>query len=245
MEDVLFFRRWMRAAHRFVAAPENADVFDNVLHVQEPGFDAVVEIRGEIGDLVGKVNNLRLEWRPLGQEILSELRMLFVLVIARVLDDALPRGKRQVQPWVSGIALFKLLDNPQSMQIVVEAEAVALETGVERALSRMPKRWMADVVRKGQRLRQVNVQSQRGCNLPCHLCDFDRVGEPAAEVIGRSSGEYLGLPCQPAERARLHNAVTVALERRAPVSGRRGIGAYGEPMLFGAENAAGVEIKFH
>lgn len=131
------------------------------------------------------------------------------------------------------------------MQVVVKAESVALETGIECAFSRVAEGRVPDIVRERQRLGQIHVQTQCGCNLAYHLCDFYRVGETAAEVVGRAGGEHLRLACKPAKRARLHHTITVPFKRRAPIARRRRIGAYSEPMLFGAEDAAGVEIKFH
>ena len=108
-----------------------------------------------------------------------------------------------------------MLADAQRVQVVVEAQAVPLETAVQRPLARMAERWMADVVHERKGLRQVLVQLKRGGDRTRNLRDFDGVGQPRAEVIGRARGEDLRLARQPAKGTRLHDALAVALERAA------------------------------
>ncbi len=48
-----------------IAACEDVDVLADVADLKQTGLDAVVEVRGEIGDLVREVDDLRLQRRAL------------------------------------------------------------------------------------------------------------------------------------------------------------------------------------
>src|SRR5689334_14856027 len=91
----------------------------NLLQCKYSGFKAVIKVSGRIGDLVGKVDQLRLQWRTLIQEIFGELRKDFHVVITGMLDDSLAHFKGQIQARKVSISLLKLLHNMQGMQIVI------------------------------------------------------------------------------------------------------------------------------
>ncbi len=93
--------------------------------LEQPRLNAVIEVGGQVSNLVGEVDQLRLERRPLVEKILRQLRMLLDVVVARVLDDALAHAERQVQSAMRGVALLKVLDDAQRMQVVVEAPSMA------------------------------------------------------------------------------------------------------------------------
>ena len=57
-----------------VAAPEDVDVLADVADLEQSRLDAVVEVGGEVGDLVGEVDQLRLERRPLIEKIVRQVR---------------------------------------------------------------------------------------------------------------------------------------------------------------------------
>ncbi len=61
---------------RAIAARENVDVLADVGDFEQPGLHAIVEVGREVGDLVGEVDDLRLERRPLIEKVLRQLRML-------------------------------------------------------------------------------------------------------------------------------------------------------------------------
>ena len=195
----------------------------DVLDLQQPRLHTVIQVRRQVRNLVRQVDDLRLQRRPLPQKILRKLRMLLRAVIARMLDDPLAHAQRQVQPAMRRIALLKVLDDAQRMQVVVEAQPMPLQALIQRALARVAKRRMPDVVHQRQRLRQVLVQPQRLGHAARNLHHLNRVRQPAAEVVRRPAGKHLRLARQPAKRARLHNAFAVALKRRARRPLGRGI----------------------
>ena len=97
----------------------------DVLDLEEAGLDAVVEVGGEVGDLVGEVDELRLERGALVEEVFGELGMMVGAVVAGVLDDAFADAEGEVEAAVGGVALLEVLDDAEGVQVVVEAEAVA------------------------------------------------------------------------------------------------------------------------
>ena len=111
------------------------------------------------------------------------------------------------------IPLLEVLDDAQRMQVVVEPQPMPLQALVQRALARVAERRMPDVVHQRQRLRQVLVQPQRLRDAARDLHHLDGVGQPAAKVVRGAAGEDLRLARQPAKRARLHDALAVALKR--------------------------------
>ena len=138
-------------------------------------------------------------------------------------DDSLTHTKREVQPAMGGVALFEVLDDPQRMEIVIEAQSVALEALIERSFAGVAEGRVADVVNQRQRLRQVLVQSQRLGHAARDLHHFNGVRQAAAKVVRGATGEHLRLARQPAKRARLHNPFAVPLERRPRRPFRRGM----------------------
>ena len=67
-------------------------------------------------------------------------------------------------------------------------------------------------MRQRQRLRKVLVKLQHAGQGARDLRHFDGVGETVAEMVRQSGGKDLRLRLQPAEGARVHHAVAVALE---------------------------------
>jgi hypothetical protein len=132
-----------------------------------------------------------------------------------VLDDAFADAEGEVEAAVGGVALLEVFADAQSVEVVVEAEAVLLQALVEGALAGMAEGRVADVVDEGEGLGEVFVQSEGGCDVAGDLYDFDGVSEAAAEVVTGAAGEDLRFACQAAEGAGLDDAVAVALERGA------------------------------
>ena len=98
-----------------------------------------------------------------------------------------------------GVTLLEVLDDAQRMQVVVESPPVTRKAAIERPLAGMTEGRVADVVDQRQRLGQVFVQAEFGGGGAGDLRDLNGVGQTAAKVIGRATGEYLRLSCQPAE----------------------------------------------
>ena len=108
-----------------VAAAEDVDVVADVADLEQAGLDSVVEVRREVGDLVGEIDDLGLERRALVEKIGSQFGMLRRGVVARVLDDALADAEGEIEAAMGGVALLEVLDDAEGVEVVVEAAAVA------------------------------------------------------------------------------------------------------------------------
>ena len=76
-----------------------------------------------------------MSWASSGGKLVEEVFGQFGMggggVVARVLDDAFADGEGEVESAKGRVALFKPGDDAQGVEVVVEAEAVGLERGVE------------------------------------------------------------------------------------------------------------------
>ena len=144
-----------------VESAEQRHGLAHLLDRKNAGVQPVVEIGGQIGNLVGQVDQLRLKRRKRVKKILGQLGVVRGGVIARVLHDALAHGERKIQPAKRRIALLEPRDDAQRVQVVVEAEAVRPQGAVERLFAGMAEGRMPDVVRQRQRLGQLRIQPQR------------------------------------------------------------------------------------
>ncbi len=108
------------------------------------------------------------------------------------------------------------------------------EAAIERALAGMAERRMAEIVGERQRLGQVLVEPERAGERAGDLRDFQRVGQPGAEMVALVEDEDLGLVGQPAEGGRMDDAVAIAAES---VAGRRSAapGAAGRGSCAGSD----------
>ena len=79
---------------------------------------------------------------------------------------------------------------------------------------------MAEVMRERDGFGQVLVQLQRAGDVARDGGDFDGMREPRAEMVAGAVEKNLRLVFEPAEGARMDDAVAVALVMRAPL-GRR------------------------
>ncbi len=97
------------------------------------------------------------------------------------------------------------------LRVVIEA-AEAFEAVVERALAGVAEGRMAEIVRKRRRLRQVLVEPERARERAGDLHDFERVGEPGAEMVALVIDEHLRLVGEAAEGGGMDDAVAIAPE---------------------------------
>jgi hypothetical protein len=208
-----------------VAAVEQIHAAEDLLDREQAGFVAIVQISGVVGDLVGEVDQLRFERRPQIQKILGKLGMVFGLVVARVFDDAFAHFKSQIQPAKRGVAEFKVLDDAERMQIVVERKAMLAHSGVERFFTGMAKWRMAEVVDQRQRFDQVAVQAELRGDGAGDLRDFNGVREAVAEVVGITASEDLSLGFETAKSAGMNDAVAIPLKVVAVGMRRLGMAA--------------------
>src|ERR1035438_3729129 len=84
-------------------------------------------------------------------------------------------------------------------------------------LARMPERRVAEVVAERAGLGEVFVQRERPCHRTRDLRDLERVREARSVVVALERDEYLRLVLEPAEGARMDDAVPVALVLRPVV----------------------------
>ena len=127
-----------------------------------------------------------------------------------MLDDAFAHFERQIQAGKIQIALLELLDDPQRLQIVIEAVSMLAHPLVELLFTRVAKRRVADVVHQRQRFGEIGVELERAGDGARNLRHLQRVREPVAKMVGKARGENLRLRFEAPERARMDHAVAVA-----------------------------------
>src|SRR5579862_158489 len=101
-----------------------------------------------------------------------------------MLDDAFAHFESEIQTGMIEVTLFELLDDAQSVQIVIKPAAVLAHSLVELLFTRMSDVRMPDIVDQGQRLRQVRVEPQRTGHGASNLRNFQRMREAIAKMIG-------------------------------------------------------------
>jgi hypothetical protein len=162
-----------------------------------------------------------------------------------VLDNALANAERKIQSAMRCVTLLEVLDDAQRMQVVVEPPPMMRKAAVERPLPRMSKGRVADVVDQRKRLGQVFVQAKLGGSGAGDLRDLNGVGQTAAKVVRGATGEYLCLPCQPAEGTRLHDTLPITLKRCTRGAKRRRMDAGQERIVRISCDRAPMEIDCH
>src|ERR1051325_748924 len=79
---------------------------------------------------------------------------------------------------------------------------------------------MPEVVSKRDGLGEIRVEPERLGDIARDGGDFDGVGKPGAEMVAGAVEEDLGFVFEPAEGARMDDAVAIALVLSAPFGGR-------------------------
>ncbi len=218
-----------RGERGVVECAEQRRSLANLAGVENARVEAVVEVGGQVGNLVGQIDQLGLQRRKLAEKILGQLGVAGQIVVARVLHNPLADGQRQIQPAKGRIALLEPGDDAQRVQVVVEAEAVRAKGAVEGLLAGMAEGRMPEVVRQRKRLGQLRIQPQRRSHGARDLRHLERVREAAAEVVGEpfggQAGKDLGLAGETAKGARMQDAGGIARKRSAVGVRRLGVGA--------------------
>ena len=167
-----------------------------------------------------------------------------------MLEDALARLETEIEPVEGRIALLERIDHAQALHIVFEAAAwlvrprsrglrlVALQAGVERILAGVTEGGMSQVMCERDRLDQILVQTQAARDAARELRHLERMGQAGAEQVALVVQEDLGLVDQAPERARMDDAVAVALE---VVARRRR--AFGKAPALGACRIARIDLQ--
>jgi hypothetical protein len=97
---------------------------------------------------------------------------------------------------------------------------VGLKALIKRALTRVSKGRVPDIVDQSQGLCEIDIEAQRGRYLAGDLRYFDRVGKPTAEMVGSTTGEDLCLAGQAPKGPGLNHSVTVPCKGQTFVTGR-------------------------
>ena len=97
----------------------------------------------------------------------------------------------------------------------------------QRPLAGVPEGRVAQIVRQGQRLRQVLVEAQHAGDGAGDLRHLQAVGEARAIVVALVEHEHLRLVGEAPEGGGVHDAVAVALEGGAHGAGGLGVDAAG------------------
>ena len=97
---------------------------------------------------------------------------------------------------------------------MVEAAEIGHAVG-QRALPRVAKRRVAEIMGERHRLGEVFVERQRPRQRPRDLPDLDGVGQPRAKMIAVERNEHLRLMGEAAKGGRVQNPVAVALKLAA------------------------------
>jgi len=148
---------------------------------------------------------------------------------ARVLEDALTRVVREVEAGML-VTLLEDVDDAHRLVVVLERPDLcgdprldrdrglaAREDAVEHLLARMPERRVSEVMAQCTGLGEVLVDPEGARHRPGDLRDLERVREARAVMIAFERNENLGLVLEAAERARVDDAVAVALVLRPVV----------------------------
>ena len=92
---------------------------------------------------------------------------------------------------------------------MIEA-AAALEAAVERSLAGMAERGVTEIMGERQRLGEILVEAERAGERARDLRNFERVGQPGAEMVAFVKDEDLGLVRKPAKGGGMNDAVAIA-----------------------------------
>ena len=106
------------------------------------------------------------------------------------------------------------IDDPQALLVMIEASG---DQVVEHALAGVAERRVAQIVAQRDGLGELLVQLQHLGDGSRDLRHLQRVGEAGPVVIARGREEHLRLVLQAPERLAVHDAIAIALKRRAHV----------------------------
>lgn len=90
--------------------------------------------------------------------------------------------------------------------------AVLAHAGIQRILTRMTERRMAQIVRQCNRFDEVFIDMQNARDGAPDLRDLKTVREPRTKQIALMIDEYLRFVLEPAKRGAVNDPVAVALE---------------------------------
>ena len=143
------------------------------------------------------------------------------------------------------ISLFKVLDDSQGMEVVIEPQPISLQATIQRTLPCVSERRMPNIMHQRQCLGKIDIEAERRTHLPRDLGNLNRVRQPTAEMIRRAACKYLRFPGQPPKCTRLNDAISVPLEWRSSVTRGGRKSTDGKTLLLGTKDAATMKIEGH
>jgi iron-sulfur cluster assembly accessory protein len=204
----------------------------NLGKIDEARAQGVVKVMRVVGDAVGECRGLCLGGRKIrkfeimNRIILKDRRGKSAFRITRghaaiglqkraaMLDKPFQGLPSQIESIKGRVAAFELGDNAQRLGVMIEA-AVRSHQFVEHILASVAKRRMAKIMRKRKRLGEIVVEAERAGKRARDLTDFERMGEPGAEMVSLVRNEDLRLVGEPPESRAMDDAVAITLKCRA------------------------------
>ena len=184
---------WMLTSGFLAVLAEQGHIFQ-LLHAEQAGANAIINVVGVVGNLIGKIGQLRLQARlpvpwcqkPVGHAARFTGVYMSGVAPGTVLQNPLAGFKGEVQAVVGRVALFQRIHHPQALQIVLKTGTfgtVGFQAVVQGVLARVAKRGMTQVVRQGNRFHQVLVELQRAGNRATELRHLQRMRQAGAKQI--------------------------------------------------------------
>jgi iron-sulfur cluster assembly accessory protein len=231
----------MNSPDRFEAGIKRRDLAANVTEkidladlrkIDEARAQGVVEVMRVIGDAVGECRGLCLgasemrKFEITNRIIFKDRRGKSAFRITRghpaiglqkravMFDEPFQGLPSQIESIEGRVAAFELGDNSQRLGVMIEA-AVRSHQLVEHILAGVAKRRVTKIMRKRKRLGEIVVEAERAGKRARDLTDFQRMGEPGAEMVALVRNEDLRLVGEPPEGGAMDDAVAIALKYRA------------------------------
>jgi ADP-ribose pyrophosphatase len=130
-----------------------------------------------------------------------------VLVFAQPFQDL----EGEVEAGKVGVALLEQLDDSDALFVMVESAVIGHKL-IERGLTGVSEGWMPEVMRQGDGLGEIFVESEGACDAATDGGDFDGMGQAGAVVIAGPIEEDLGLVLESSEGGAVHDAFAIPLE---------------------------------
>ena len=206
---------------RLDRAPQLGDEIEReqLVEIDEPRAQSVIDVVVVIGDIVGDVGHLRLERGPSPERQRKGAVDFGQRPVRRrhrpvVLCHPLEHFPAQIEPLVFAIGAFEPRHDADGVGVVVETARLRHRLG-QCPLPRVAEGRVADVMRQRERLGQILVQPEQPRDHSSDLRHLQAVRQPGAVEIPVGGDEHLRLGAQAAERGRVDDPVAVALERAA------------------------------
>lgn len=118
----------------------------------------------------------------------------------------------EIEPLPVRVGVFEYGDNPEALHVVIEPLPVLTHAGIEGFFTRMPKRWMPEIVPEGNGFAQVFIETEVSGEVSRDLCDLERVSEAVTIMVACIWSDDLHLALQSAKGTTVDYAVTVTLK---------------------------------